>query len=117
MKPLSIDLRQRVLAAVDAGQLSHEAIAVQFSVSESWIRRLVQRRRETGVIEPRPHGGGRPPKLDEQALRRLKELVLAQRDATLAELRERLGQPVGIMTIARALQRLQLPQKKVATCR
>lgn len=114
MQPISLDLRKRVIAAVDAGKSSLEEIARQFSVSCSWVRRLVQRRRETGTIEPKPHGGGRPRKLDDEAHSRLKELVLQQRDSTLEELREGLGEPVGIMTIARALERLELPQKKSA---
>lgn len=63
MQAYSLDLRVRVLAAVDADQPRAE-IARRFSVSMSWIRRLVQRRRETGSIEPKPHAGpmreGRP---------------------------------------------------------
>src|SRR5690349_19692106 len=111
MKPYSPDLRQRVLAAVDEGQ-PRLTIARLFRVSASWIRRLCQRRRETGSTAPRPHGGGRPPKLDAARLRRLRELVERQPDATLAELRGRLAAPVSLMTVCRALRRLRLPLKK-----
>jgi transposase len=112
MKPYSMDLRQRVLAAVDAGQQTRGQIAQRFSVSTSWIRRLVQRRRETGAIAPRPHRSGPRPKLDEPRLARLRELVGRQPDATLAELRDRLAEPVSLMTVCRALRRLRLPLKK-----
>jgi transposase len=112
MKPLSLDLRQRVLAAVDEGILSRPAIAKAFTVSTAWIRRLVQRRRETGSIDALPHRGGPAPKLGEEHHARLRELVARQPDATLAELRDRLGTPVSIMTVCRALQKLRLPLKK-----
>lgn len=108
----SLDLRQRVLMAVDAKTATRAAIAERFQVSTSWIRRLVQRRRETGSIAPRPHRGGPAPSLGPAERERLRALVAQQADATLAELRDRLAAPVGIMTIARALKALRLPLKK-----
>jgi len=57
MKAYSIDLRERVVAACDAGDSTREQIAARFSVSVSWIRDLLKRRRQTGSIEPRPRGG------------------------------------------------------------
>jgi transposase len=112
MNPYSLDLRERVLAAVDAGQHTRGTIAQLFSVSTAWIRRLVQRRRETGSITPRPHRSGPLPKLRAPHLDRLRELVRQQPDATLAELRRRLGEPVSAATLCRALRRLRLPLKK-----
>jgi transposase len=114
MKPYSLDLRQRVLAAVDQGR-AHPAVAAAFAVSTAWIRRLLQRRRQAGSIEPKPHRSGPAPKLGEAELRRLRELVAQQPDATLAELRQRLGAPVGLMTVCRALRKLRLPLKKRPT--
>jgi transposase len=112
MKSYSLDLRQRVLAAVDEGQLTRGQVAERFSVCTSWIRRLVQRRRQTGSLAPAPHRGGPRPRLHEAHLNRLSELVRQEPDATLEELRRRLGEPVSVMTICRALQRLRLPLKK-----
>jgi len=108
----SLDLRHRVLAAVDAKDGTRAAIAARFQVSTAWIRRLVQRRRQTGSIEPRPHAGGPAPALGPGHHDRLRGLVEHQPDATLAELRDRLAAPVGIMTIARALKALRRPLKK-----
>ncbi len=108
----SLDLRTRVLAAVDAQDGTRGAIAARFSVSTAWIRRLVQRRRVTGSIAPLPHRGGPAPTLGPAECDRLRGLVERQADATLAELRDRLGAPVGLMTIARALRALRLPLKK-----
>jgi transposase len=112
MKPYSLDLRQSVLAVVDAGQLHRGQIAGSFAVSTAWIRRLVQRRRETGSIARCHTTAAAAPKLGAEPLRRLGGLVQTQPDATLAELRARLGEPVRVMTICRALQRPRLPLKK-----
>ena len=111
MRPYSLDLRQRVLAAVDEAKLPRGRVARLFGVSASWVRRLVQRRR-AGSIEPLPHRGGPRPKLGEEHLRRLRELVREKPDATLEELRGRLGAAVSVMTICRALRGLRLPLKK-----
>lgn len=108
----SLDLRTRVLAAVDAKDGTRKAIAARFAVCTAWIRRLVQRRRATGAIAPLPHRGGPAPALGPDQRERLRMLVARQPDATLAELRDRLGAPVGLMTIARALRALGLRLKK-----
>jgi transposase len=54
MAPYSKDLRTRVLANRDAGDLASKDVAAKFSVSRAWVNRLVQRRRETGEVELRP---------------------------------------------------------------
>ena len=112
MKAYSMDLRQRVFAAVQEGKLSHDEIAQRFSCCTSWIRRLVQRHRETGSLEPRTSRGCPPRKLQETHLHRLRELVQTKSDSTLEELRQQLGEPVSVMTICRALKKLKLPLKK-----
>lgn len=112
MRPYSTDLRERIVAAVDRGQHSLRQIAQLFCVNLSFLVRLLQRRRATGSLEPKPHGGGPTPKLDAEAVRRLLELVRQQPDATLAELRDRLGIPCHIATIARVLRKHRISRKK-----
>jgi transposase len=112
MRPYSNDLRERIVAAVDRGEHSLRQIAHLFAVSLSCVVRLLQHRRRTGSVQPQPHGGVPARKLDAAAEARLLELVRAQPDATLAELRDRLGIPCCLMTIARALQRHHLTRKK-----
>ena len=112
MAPLSNDLRERIVAAVEAGEHSLQELADLFSAHLSTIVRLLQRYRTTGSVQPKPHGGGMPPKLDAQAVARLLELVRQQPDATLAELRERLGVPCSVMAIFRALKRNRISRKK-----
>ena len=52
MRAYSMDLRERVLRDSDAG-MNAAAVAVKYHVSASWVRRLKQRRRETGEVAPR----------------------------------------------------------------
>src|SRR3954453_8333559 len=112
MTPYSQDLRQRILETVEGGEGSLRQIARRFLVSLSFVTRLLQLHRSTGSPQPRPHGGGNPAKLSPQDLERLRELVRQQPDATLEELRQRLGVACSTMTISRALRRLGLPRKK-----
>ena len=52
MRAYSMDLRERVLHESDAG-MQAAAVASKYRVSASWVRRLKQRRRETGEVAPR----------------------------------------------------------------
>jgi transposase len=108
MKPYSMDLRQRVIGACDAGKETQE-VAATFGVSPAWVRRLKQHRRERGDIVPRTGGGSRGRKFDRD---RLAELVRQQPDATLVELRDRLGVSVTPWAICKALRELKLSYKK-----
>jgi len=108
MRAYSMDLRERVIAACDAGQGS-TAVAKKFSVSPSWVRRLKQHRRERGDLRPRTGGGSRGRKIDRE---RLQQLVQQQPDATLLELRDRLGIKVTPWAISKALRELGLTFKK-----
>lgn len=60
--PLSNDLRERVVAFVEAGHSRHEA-AAHFGTSVSFAVNLMKRWRETGSVDPRPRGGFRHGKL------------------------------------------------------
>ena len=112
MKPLSNDLRERIVAAVDNHEGSRRQIARRFSVNVSCITRLLQLRRQTGSIEPRPHRGGKPPALDQRGLQRLGRLVQKRPDATLRQLQQLLGISGSIMIVWRALKTLGITRKK-----
>jgi transposase len=112
MKPLSNDLRERILAAVDHREGSRRQIAARFHVDVSTITRLLQLRHQTGSFDPRPHGGGKPPALDRAGLERLRAVVQERPDATLAQLREHLGLDGSIMVVWRGLQKLGITRKK-----
>jgi transposase len=112
MKAYSMDLRERVVAACDARDGTREQIAQRFSVSVSWIRSLLQRRRDTGSIAPLPHGGGRPPAFDGEAAERLRAAVAADDDATLEELAAASGVACVPSAVHGALKRLEITRKK-----
>ena len=86
MRAYSIDLRQRVVAAYDAGEGTQEQVAARFAVSTSWVRKILRQRRQTGSIEPKPHGGGNVRAFDGEADARLRQAVRDEPDATLEEL-------------------------------
>lgn len=115
MRAYSIELRRRVLADCDAG-MNTLAVAVRHDVSLAWVRRLKQRRRENGEIAARRPIKKTPPKWHAYADRLLK-LVEEQPDATLRELRERLGVQVSRQTLSVALRRLKYTLKKKSSRR
>jgi transposase len=108
MEAYSMDLRRRVIGACDAGA-GTKRVAATFGVSPAWVRRLKQHRRERGDIAPRNGGGSRGRKIDRA---RLAELVKQQPDATLVELRDRLGVAVTPWAVCKALRELRLTYKK-----
>lgn len=112
MGPYSNDLRERVAAAVDHGEGSQREIARRFRVSLTFIVRLLQRRRATDSLDPKPHGGGPTPALGPEDQRRLNELIREQPDATLEQLRQLGGFTCSLTTLWRALRRGELTRKK-----
>lgn len=104
----SQDLRDRVLAARARGMKTRQ-VARTFEVSESWVRRVMQRKREHGETRPRPRGGITVVKIDMDHLR---QLVEQQPDATIRELRARLRCVCSPSAVGLALQRLGLSFKK-----
>lgn len=112
MRSYSMDLRERVVAACDCGEETREQVAKRFCVSVGWVYQLLARRRDTGSIAPKPHGGGQPPAFQGESAERLRKAVAECPDATLEELREAAGGDCGISAVFRALKRLGLPRKK-----
>jgi len=111
-KAYSNDLRQRVIAACEAGTQTRGEIAAQFQIGEGTLYDWLRRTRATGSCAPAPHGGGTPSGLDRELLR---ELVDARSDATLAEYadayEQRTGRRYSVPRICTALQELKLSRK------
>ena len=106
----SLDLRKRIVKACDNGGKT-KAVAERFEVSTSFVRTLKRRRKTTGKFEALPRHSGPKPKLAPHE-DRLRAFVKEQPDATLAELRERLGVNVQLSTLWYALDRMKLSVKK-----
>ncbi len=116
MKPISNDLRRRIIEAIQENEETQPEIAERFSVGLSTVEKLWHRFRATGSYQALPHAGGRTRLLagDEQLLR---AEVAAAPDITLAELsaavaRQKNQPPVSLSTLSEELRRLGLPRKK-----
>ncbi len=116
MVAYSLDLRQRIVDAVEHEVGSKREIAGLFGVHESFIYKLLRQKRERGDLAPLPHGGGATAVLTEDRLMKLAALVANSPDATLAELRAEIRKKsrvaVSLSTICRGLQALGLSRKK-----
>ena len=109
----SKERRAEVLAECDAGKGTRE-VALMFNVSESWVRRVKQERREQGKVAPKltrdripcwaAHADWLREKVSEKPDATLLEMVALaaiERDWTTTD-----------ATICRALQALKLTRKK-----
>ena len=111
----SMDLRERVIKDADAG-IPSKVLAERYHVSLAWVDALKRRWRTTGSIAPLKQTKFRGRVLAGQE-DRLKALVAAQPDATLAELREALRTSAAVSTIWRELNQLDFTVKKNGTRR
>ena len=115
-KSYSVDLRKRVIEAVEAGASRREA-AERFEVDPSSAVRWLQRWNETGGCEPKPHGGSISPL--EPCAEQILALVAEQPDLTLeetvAELRKRRIR-TSTSSVARFFQRHKHHLQKKRVC-
>ena len=115
-KPLSMDLRERIVARWQRGNISVEALADAFMVSEASVRRLLELHGSTGSVEPRPHGGGRRPGLDDVGRQWLRQFVVANPDRTTYEFTQAYnawrGTSLHRSIILRALHAMGFSRKK-----
>lgn len=113
MDPYSPEFRGEVLGACDANE-GTQAVALRFNVSESWVRRIKQQRRETGQIAPKTAAPRQPEwrawadwlvgKIADRPDIYLRELQ--------AELKQELGEDVCLTTICNACHALEQSRKK-----
>jgi transposase len=112
-RPYSVDLRERVVRAVEAGA-SRRATAAKYEVSPSFVIKLMQRWRRRGTLAADRIGGGKRSKLAAHT-ERVHALLAAEPDLTIAELRARLaadGIEVSPSAISRFLVACGLTRKK-----
>ena len=107
---ISMDLRIRIFEARESGESTSE-VAERFDVSPAFVRRLMQRYRETGSLAPSSAPRGRKPQLSGHA-DQLRQLHAEKPDLTAPEVRDRLGLTVAAVTVWRMLRRLGLTFKK-----
>ena len=112
--PLSLDLRRRIVRAVEGGRSARQA-AVRYDVSPSAAIKLMRRVRQTGSPVPGQVGGHRRPMLEPHT-DLIRALVAGQPRITLAEIQSALHargiQVKALSTISLMLHRLGLSHKK-----
>lgn len=86
-RTLSLDLRERIVAAYDAGDATRETVAARFRVSLGMVKKLLQQRRRLGEIGPQHHRAGRKRLILATHRAQLRRELAAKPDLTLAELR------------------------------
>jgi transposase len=113
-RAMSIDLRQRVCAAIAEGLSCHQA-AARFKVSASSAIRWQARLRQSGSVQPKVQGGDRKSSRIEAHAAFILAEYEAKSDISLAELKRKLaarGAHVGIGTLWRFFDRRHITLKK-----
>ena len=114
-RPLSIDLLERLVSAVDGG-MSRRSAAERFGVAASTAIKWVDRWRQSGDVRPRPLGGDKRSHRIEAHAGEILALIEASPDITLGEIVEHLdrvhGLKVAPSTVWRLLDRRGLTLKK-----
>ena len=114
MKPYSIDLREKIVSAIEKGDSSVRKVAARFGVSKNCVERWMRQKRTEGHVVPRQQGGSVSPAMAHHD--QLMVIFEHRPDATLAEYCELLFEQTGLWvsqsTMCRIFQRLHLPRKK-----
>ena len=114
MKPTSIDLRERIVAAYDADEGTRRQVADRFKVSLGLVKKLLAQRKNLGTIEPQYQNVGRKPAFDGENLKQLDKFLQKHVDATLIEIQEHFSGCISCSSqaIANALKHLGWRYKK-----
>ncbi len=115
MKPLSLDLRHRIVAAYERRGSTQAQIAQRFEVGQATVERLVRLKRETGSLDPKPHAGGPTLRVTEADREPLIQTFGQEPDVRQQDLADRFaakGRPMSRATVGRALKRLGVTRKK-----
>jgi transposase len=117
VKTLSLDLRERIVKAYDAGNDTRGSVATRFGVSVGMVKKLLQQRRRIGELRAQHHRAGRKPKIQAAERLQLRQQLTAKPDLTLAELRERTGLKCTLPAIHYVLAAMGLTFKKRRSAR
>jgi transposase len=112
MKPLSLDFRERIVAAYEAGEVSFEAVGRRFSVSGKVVAKLVRQKSELGTLAPLVHRRGRKASVSGEKKEELRKHLEAHPDATVVERIEALGLKCAEKTLWQTLRKMGWRFKK-----
>lgn len=108
----SKDLRKRILKAVKNNKLTQAEILRIFNLSRTGLNSFLKHVDETGSIEPKPFGGGRRSKFQQEDIEQIKQYLATYPDATLEEILEYSGKEASIMSVHRMLKKIGYRFKK-----
>jgi transposase len=100
-KPYSMDLRERVIAAVDGGMSTRQA-AARFSIGIATAGAWARLKRATGAVRPAKQGKPKGSVLDAHT-DFIFELIAEAPDITLEEIAERLAQDRAVKVVSTAV--------------
>jgi transposase len=116
MKPLSLDLRQRIVAALQAGH-SQASTAERFAVSLSSVERLARKQRQQQSLAP-GKGRGKKPLVECQQHEAFAQMAASRTHWTLLTLaaawQQQGGKAMSQASVSRMLRRLGFSYKKRA---
>lgn len=121
MQALSMDLRERIVEAYEAGEGSYEAIAERFSVGPTVVGKFVRQKRDLGTVAPQIHRRGRKAAVSGEKEEELRKHLEEHPDATVLERRDALGLKCSEKTMWQTLRKMgwrfkksrRVPQNKI----
>ena len=111
MNAYPMELRERIVDAVDRGVGSAREVARPFRVAVNSVYNLLELREQTGSLQPRPNPGGQRPAIPPERHDEVRQLLAEQPDLTLAQIRDRLGLNCSEAAVCRTLKKLKLTRK------
>lgn len=121
MQALSLDLRERIVEAYEAGEGSYEVIAERFSVGPTVVGKFVRQKRDLGTLVPQVHRRGRKAAVSDKKKIELRKHLEEHPDATVLERRDALGLKCSEKTMWQTLRKMgwrfkksrRVPQSKI----
>jgi len=112
MRPISVDLRKRVVTARENDGQSMGQLARRFNMPKGTVQNILERYRDSGTVAPKPQNSGRKPKFSQAELLKLERDVMDHPDSTLEELRDSSRKKVSLVCIHKTLRKLGFTRKK-----
>lgn len=116
--PYSIDLRKKVVDVYKGEKINQTDLAKRFKISLSTVKRYLQLERNTGKLDPKVNGKGRPSKIDDSGYEAIRSIILKNPTITLKQLSDIFYKKkkikVGKSILSRACLKLNFRHKKLS---
>ena len=91
MRPISTEVREKLVSVFSEGGITYRSLAKRFSVSYAACYQIIKRHRTTGTVRAFPFNKGHRAKLGKEERERLRDLVVSNPDFTLRELADQIN--------------------------